>query len=63
MRHGYVPDDYARGLLEMDLSHIMSEFRYTVKEYGSETGLRYDFCIDFTFLKENGDTDWNERLL
>ncbi len=42
--------------------YIMSEFRYTVKEYGGETGLWYDFCIDFTFLKENGDTDWDERL-
>ena len=42
--------------------YIVKEFRYTVKEYGAETGLQYDFCIDFTFLLENGDTDWDERI-
>lgn len=41
---------------------IMYEFRYIVKEYGEETGLWYDFCMDCIFLDTKGETAWTERL-
>ena len=44
------------------IPNIVNEFRYTVKGYGEDTGLWYDFCVDFVFLDSNGETAWTERL-
>lgn len=52
----------AEGDATTNTPHVVNEFRYTVKHYGEETGLWYDFCVDFVFLDSNGETAWTERM-
>ncbi|MGM9713103.1 MAG: hypothetical protein ACI3Y5_03165 [Prevotella sp.] len=52
----------AEGNSSTNIPSIVNEFRYTVKAYGEETGLWYDFCVDFVFLDANGEVAWTERM-
>lgn len=41
---------------------VTEKFRYTVESYSSKAGTWYDFAIRLTFLKPNGDVDYEDTV-